>query len=204
MYNDEKLSAISHLVGAALALAGMVLLVVYASSTGDRWKIASVTVYGACLFLMFLFSTLYHSFRGTTKDVFQRLDHIGIFLLIAGTYTPYTLILMRETSGFLILGLVWGLAVCGITFKAVFGPRYNTVTTLFYLLCGWTIAIDFTGLRQALSDEAFYWLAAGGLIYTGGAFFYLKEDLPRSHEIWHFLVLAAAVCHFISIFFFII
>ena len=109
MYNDEKLSAISHLVGAALALAGMVLLVVYASSTGDRWKIASVTVYGACLFLMFLFSTLYHSFRGTTKDVFQRLDHIGIFLLIAGTYTPYTLILMRETSGFLILGLVWGL-----------------------------------------------------------------------------------------------
>ena len=204
MYKGEKLNAISHLVGAALALIGMVLLVVFASLTGDHWKIASVTIYGACLFLMFLFSTLYHSFRGKTRDVFQRLDHIGIFLLIAGTYTPYTLILMRETSGFLILGLVWGLAVCGITFKSIYGSRYNTVTTLFYLLCGWTIALDFTGVRQALPDAGFYWLAAGGLIYTGGAFFYLKESLPRNHEIWHFFVLAAAVCHFISIFFFVI
>ncbi len=204
MYKGEKINSISHLVGAAFALVGWFLLVAFAARTGDFWKIVSAIIYGLCLFLMFLFSTLYHSFRGTPKKVFQVFDHIAIFLLIAGTYTPFTLVLLRETSGWLIFALVWTLATIGITFKAVFRERWNLVSTIFYLLCGWTVVIDFEGMRVNLSQEGFFWLAAGGIVYSAGAFFYLFEKIPRNHEIWHFFILAAAACHWIAVFFYVI
>lgn len=204
MYKGEKLNSISHLVGAVFALAGWVVLIVFASLTGDAYKIVSATVYGLCLFLMFLFSTLYHSFRGGPKKVFQIFDHIAIFLLIAGTYTPYCLVPLRETSGWLIFGLVWSLAAVGISFKAVFGERWNLVSTIFYLICGWTIVIDIPGIQAALPPAGFAWLFAGGLIYSAGAFFFLYERIPRNHEIWHFFIIAAAACHYVSVFFYVI
>ena len=204
MYKGEKINSISHLVGASLSLAALVLLVIKGVESGDSYKLTSAIIYGIGQFLMFLFSTLYHSFKGTPKAVFQRFDHIGIFLLIAGTYTPFTLVLMRETSGTMILSVVWGLAAFGITFKAVFGPRYNLVSTLFYLLCGWAIALDIPGLRASLSGPAMNWLIAGGLVYSLGAIFYLKDSLPRNHEIWHFFVMGAAMCHFAGIYFYVL
>ena len=204
MYKGEKLNSISHLVGASLALGGWVVLIVFGALSGDGWKLASSIVYGLCLFLMFLFSTLYHSFRGTPKQVFQVFDHVAIFLLIAGTYTPYTLVVLRDTSGWLIFGLVWGFAAIGITFKSVFGDRWNLVSTLFYLVCGWTIAIDIGGLYAVFDRVGFYWLVAGGIIYSVGAFFFLNDRIKRNHEIWHFFILAAASCHYVSVFFYII
>ena len=204
MYKGEKINSISHLVGASLALAGWVVLIVFASFTGDVYKIVSAIVYGLCLFLMFLFSTLYHSCRGGPKKVFQVFDHVAIFLLIAGTYTPYCLVTLRDTSGWLIFGLVWGLAAIGITFKSVFGDRWNLVSTLFYLVCGWTIAIDIPGVRDALPAAGFAWLVAGGVIYSLGAFFFLYDRIPRNHEIWHFFILAAAGAHYVSILFYVI
>ncbi len=204
MYKGEKLNSISHLVGAVFALAGWVLLIVFSSFTGDAYKIVSATIYGLCLFLMFLFSTLYHSFQGGPKKVFQVFDHIAIFLLIAGTYTPFCLVPLRDTSGWLIFGLVWSLAAIGITFNAVFGDRWNLVSTIFYLICGWTIAIDIPGIQAALPPAGFAWLVAGGLLYSVGAFFFLYERIPRNHEIWHFLIIAAAACHYVAVFFYVL
>jgi hemolysin III len=200
MYRGERVNSISHLVGAALAVAALVLLIVW-SAGEDGWRLASALVYGITLFLLFLFSTLFHSFRGRTKAVFHRFDHIGIYLLIAGTYTPYCLVVLREDKGWLIFGIVWGIALLGITFKAVFGPRYQTASTLLYLAAGWTILIDISAVYARLSFGGFFWLLLGGVLYTVGAFFFSYEKMPRNHELWHFFVLAAAVCHFVSIFF---
>lgn len=204
MYKGEKINSISHLVGASLALVGMILLIVFGALANDGWKLGSAIVYGTCLFLMFLFSTLYHSFRGTPKLVFQRFDHIGIFLLIAGTYTPYCLVTLRHAGGPWIFAAVWSLAIFGIAFKSVFGPRFNLVSTLLYVACGWTIALDFGSVLRDFQGPGFYWLVAGGLLYTGGAVFYLNDGMKRNHEIWHFFVLAAAACHYVSIFFYVI
>ena len=204
MYKGEKLNSISHLVGASLALIGMVVLIVFAARTGNGWKLAGAITYGVCLFLMFLFSTLYHSLRGTPKHVFQRFDHIGIYLLIAGTYTPYCLVTLRDSAGPYILATVWSVAVFGIAFKGVFGARFNVVSTLLYVACGWTIALDFTTVLERFTGPGFYWLLGGGVLYTGGAFFFLKDSIPRNHEIWHFFVLAAAACHFVSVFFYVL
>ena len=204
MYKGEKINSISHLVGASLALIGWILLIVFAGFTGDPWKIVSASIYGLCLFLMFFFSTMYHSFQGTPKKIFQIFDHIAIFLLIAGTYTPFTLVLMRNGMGWWIFGLVWGLAAVGITFKAVFGMRYNLVSTIFYVICGWTIALDIGSLTAALPFAGVAWLIAGGAIYTVGAFFYLKDNMRRNHEIWHFFIMFAAIAHYICVFFYVI
>ncbi len=204
MYKGEKINSISHLVGASLALVGMVVLIVFAALSGNGWKLGSAITYGLCLFLMFLFSTLYHSFRGTPKAVFQRFDHIGIYLLIAGTYTPFCLVTLRDSAGPRIFFVVWSVAIFGITFKSIFGPRYNLISTLLYVACGWTIALDLGTLLERFTGPGFYWLLAGGLLYTVGAFFFLKDSLPRNHEVWHFFVLAAAACHFVSVFFFVL
>lgn len=204
MYPGERTNSISHLVGAALALAGAIAMVVFAALSGDGWKLASATVYGVCLFLTFLFSTLYHSFRGTPKRVFERLDHIGIYLLIAGTYTPYCLVVLRDASGLTILAVVWGVAVVGTAWKSVFGPKFNGVSTALYVAAGWTIALDLETLRERFAGAGFHWLVAGGVLYTVGAGFYLRDRMPWNHEIWHFFVLAAAGCHFASVLFYVV
>ena len=201
MYPGERVNSISHLVGAALALGGMVVLIVFGALSGDGWKLGSGIVYGVSLLLMFLFSTLYHSFRGTPKIVFERLDHIGIYLLIAGTYTPFCLVTLRADSGFRIVVAVWSIAILGTVWKSIFGPRFNLVSTLLYVVAGWTIVLDIGTLWRRLPPAGFAWLVAGGVLYTLGAGFYLRDQMPRNHEIWHFFVLAAAGCHYVSVLF---
>lgn len=204
MYKGEKINSISHLVGASLSLIGWVLLIIFSSLTGDPWKIVSCTIYGFCLFILYLSSTLYHSLQGKAKSVFQIFDHISIYLLIAGSYTPLTLVTLRGTMGWIIFGLVWGVTIIGIIFKAIWTGKFDTLSTAFYVLAGWTILLDISELYKVFPRHGFYWIFSGGVLYTVGALFYLKESIPRNHEIWHFFVLAASICHYIAIFFYLI
>jgi hemolysin III len=199
MYKGEKINSITHLVGAALALPAVIVLIVMAFSIGDTVKIVSISIYGFTLFILYLFSTLYHSFRGTAKTVFQRFDHIGIFLLIAGTYTPFTLITLHGLWGWSIFGFVWGLAVFGITMVAIFGERVSWLRLILYVVMGWCIVVAMKPLTDSMNSSGLAWLMAGGLFYTVGIIFYAWKGLPRGHEIWHFFVLAGSLCHFITI-----
>ena len=153
---------------------------------------------------MYLFSTLYHSFKGKAKAIFQIFDHIAIYILIAGTYTLITLVTLLGKMGWIIFGLVWGIAFVGTIFKTVWTGRFDRISTAFYVLAGWTILLDISELYEKFPRDGFYWIFAGGVLYTVGAFFYLKDSMKRNHEIWHFFVLGASICHFIAIFFYLI
>ncbi len=204
MYKGERINSWSHLVGAVLALAGWQLMVIVAAATGDVMKIVAVTIYGFTLFFLYTSSALYHSIRGRHKLAFQRMDHIAIYFLIAGTYTPFTMLVIKGESGLLILRLVWCIAVAGTAFKIIFGERYNLISTLIYVATGWTVLIDIRALFENLPAGGIAWVVAGGALYTVGALFYLKDNMPRNHEIWHFFVLAASICHFVAVFFYVL
>ncbi len=200
MYPGERFNSISHLVGAALALAALVVLVVFASLKGDAWKIVGFSVYGATLFMLYTISTLYHSLRGQAKPVFQKLDHAAIYLLIAGSYTPFTLITLRGSWGWSLFGVVWSLAIIGIVIDCLHrnGPRIYQM--IIYLLMGWLVLIALYPLLQNLPLNGVVWLVAGGLCYTGGMVFYaLDNKLTHAHGIWHLFVLAGSICHFVAI-----
>jgi hemolysin III len=200
MYPGERFNSISHLIGAALALAALVVLVVFASLQGDPWKIVSFSIYGATLFLLYALSTLYHSLHGRAKLVFQKLDHAAIYLLIAGSYTPFTLVTLRGPWGWALFGVVWTLAVIGIVIDCLHrnGPRIYQI--IIYLLMGWVILIALYPLIQNLPTGGLVWLVIGGLCYTGGMVFYaLDEKLNHAHGIWHLFVLAGSICHFLAI-----
>ena len=200
MYPGERLNSISHLVGAALALAALVVLVVFASLQGDPWKIVSFSIYGATLFVLYTLSTLYHSLRGEAKRIFQKLDHAAIYLLIAGSYTPFTLVTLRGTWGWSLFGVVWGLAILGIVLDSLHrnGPRIYQI--IIYLFMGWLVLIALYPLLQNLPLAGLIWLVIGGLCYTGGMIFYaLDTKLNHAHGIWHLFVLAGSVSHFFAI-----
>lgn len=204
MYYGEKLNSISHLLGAVLALVGLGALLTVALQSGDPWVITSFSVFGITLVLLYTMSTLYHSFHPPgLKRLFQLFDHIAIYLLIAGTYTPYMLLSMRDANGLVILGVVWALAAAG-TLSEIFlsGRAVKTGQIIIYLGMGWACAFDMAGLRAALPESGFQWLAAGGLAYTGGVIFYVLDKmkmLNHAHGIWHIFVLVGSLCHFISI-----
>jgi hemolysin III len=204
VYRGERINSISHLVGASLAFPGMIVLIVFSALSEDPWKLAGGLVYGVTLLMLFVFSTLFHSLQGTAKLVFQRFDHIAIYWLIAGTYTPYCLVTLRQDRGWLLFGIVWGVALVGTVFKSIFGPRFQAVSTALYVACGWTILLDLSALRVQLAPAGLAWLFAGGVLYTVGAVFFMSRGLPRNHEIWHFFVLAAAVCHYVSVLFYVV
>ncbi|NOX42472.1 MAG: hemolysin III family protein [Gammaproteobacteria bacterium] len=204
MYKGEKLNGITHLLGAIAALAGTVVLVVLASMQGDPWKIVSFSLYGATLFVLYLFSTLYHSLRGRAKQFFQKLDHIAIYLLIAGTYTPFTLVTLRGTLGWSLFGVIWGLAAVGIVLDVIpkknanKGPRILAV--IIYIIMGWLVLIALDPLMDNLTDMGMTLLAAGGLFYTIGIVFYaLGGKMSHAHGIWHLFVLAGSVSHYFTI-----
>jgi len=200
MYPGERFNSISHLIGATLALAALVVLVVFASLQGDPWKIVSFSIYGATLFLLYALSTLYHSLHGRAKLVFQKLDHAAIYLLIAGSYTPFTLVTLRGPWGWALFGVVWTLAGIGIVIDSLHrnGPRIYQI--IIYLLMGWVILIALYPLIQNLPTGGLVWLVIGGLCYTGGMAFYgLDEKLNHAHGIWHLFVLAGSICHFLAI-----
>ena len=198
MYHGERFNSISHLVGAALALAGLVVLVVFASLQSDVWKIVSFSIYGASLFLLYTLSTLYHSLRGRAKDIFRKLDHIAIYLLIAGSYTPLTLITLRGVWGWTLFGITWALAIVGIIVDGLHKEGSRAIQMVIYLLMGWLILVAMYPLIQALPTGALALLVLGGVFYTSGIIFYaLDERMKHAHGIWHLFVLAGSLSHFL-------
>lgn len=200
MYPGERFNSISHLLGAALALAGMAVLITLGSIKGDAWKIVSFTIYGATLFVLYITSTLYHSLRGLPKSVFQILDHQAIYLLIAGTYTPFTLITLRGTVGWWLFAAIWGMAAFGIVLDAVHPGGKRIVPMIIYLVMGWMIFFALDPLLTSFPIEGFCWLLVGGLLYTVGVVFFILDNwYPWAHGIWHLFVLAGSVSHYFSI-----
>ena len=204
MYYGEKLNSISHLVGAALALVGLGALLTIGIQLRDPWIISSFSVFGLTLVLLYTMSTLFHSFHSPElKQLFQLFDHVAIYLLIAGTYTPYMLVSLRDGNGYLILGIIWGLALLGILSEIfLHGRLVKTGQMLIFLGMGWACSFDLASLSAAIPETGLWWLVAGGLAYTMGVLFYLLDLLNRlthAHGIWHFFVLAGSGCHFVSI-----
>ncbi len=201
MHTNETLNSLSHLIGAVAALAGLVVLVVFASFQSDAWKIVSFSIYGTTLFLLYIFSTLYHGLHGRAKAVFQKLDHISIYLLIAGTYTPFTLVSIRGAWGWSIFGVIWGLALIGILVDSFAKKGRRVLPLIIYVFMGWLSLIAIKPLQDALSVNGFMWLFAGGLFYTLGIIFYALDDRRHYfHAIWHLFVLAGSICHYITIY----
>ena len=200
MYHGEKFNGYSHLAGAVLALLGAMVLIVQGALQGDAFKIVSFVIYGTTLTLLFSVSTLYHSTRGKVKAVFRKLDHSAIYLLIAGSYTPFTLVTLRGPWGWSLFGVVWGLAIFGIVQELTIarGQRYPSLA--IYVIMGWIAVIGVVPMIDALSWTGFLWVAAGGVVYTAGTVFYFfDERFTHWHGIWHLFVLAGAVIHYLAI-----
>lgn len=199
MDKGEKLNSITHLAGAIASVIGFFVLLWLALTKGDPWKIVSFGIYGISLVLLYSFSTLYHTFEGKIKKVFQKLDHIAIYLLIAGTYTPFTLITLRGETGWTIFALIWGLATLGIIIDLLPSKGYRILPLIIYLLMGWTAVLIAEPLVNNLTLAGFNWLIAGGIFYTFGVIFYvLDKQHPYAHGIWHIFVLAGSVSHYIT------
>jgi hemolysin III len=200
MYQGERFNSITHLVGAVLALVGVTVMVTVASMQGEATRVLILTVYGVTLFLLYLFSTLYHSLRGRAKRVFQVLDHHAIYLLIAGTYTPFTLLVLDGATRWWLFGAVWTLAVVGIVQDSIPRKGSRVLSLLIYLGMGWLVLFALGPLIAALPAAAFWWLAAGGVFYTVGVIFYLLDErYPWSHGVWHLFVLAGSISHYFVI-----
>lgn len=204
MYSGEKLNSISHLVGAILALTGLGALLAVSIQTGNPWVITSFSVFGITLVLLYTMSTLYHSFHPPRlKGLFKLFDHVSIYLLIAGTYAPYMLVSLHDGNGWLILSILWVLAVVGILSEVFLSGRAIKVGQLIiYLGMGWAGSFELGNLAAVLPETGMQLLIAGGLAYTAGVFFYVLdklEKLTHAHGIWHFFVLAGSICHFVSI-----
>lgn len=201
MYHGEKFNALSHLAGALMALAGAVVLIVLAAAGGDPWKIVSVSIYGASLVILYSVSTLYHSIReGRAKDIFQKLDHQGIYLLIAGSYTPFCLVSLRGAWGWSLFGTVWGLAVLGSVLERWQKGVARTLSLVIYIVMGWVAVLAVMPLIGALGRVGFAWLAAGGVLYTVGIIFYVLDTrMKHAHGIWHLFVVAGSVAHYVAV-----
>lgn len=204
MYHGERFNAYTHLVGALLALAGAVVLVVLGAMKQDAWKIVSFAIYGASLVMLYSASTLYHSTRGRLKAFFRKLDHTAIYLLIAGSYTPFTLVTLRGPWGWWLFGVIWGLALLGILQEFWLGKRTRVLSLIIYVLMGWIAVVAVVPLVDTLSLAGFAWLAAGGLAYTAGIVFYAYDKkFTHWHGIWHLFVIAGSALHYCAILFYV-
>ncbi len=196
---EDLANSVTHGVGAALSVAALAILVTQSVLHGDTWRVVSFSIYGSSLVLLYLSSTLYHSFRSPRlKFFFKGLDHAAIFLLIAGSYTPFTLITLRGPWGWTIFGLIWGFALAGVIFESLFLGRFKRLVVVFYLGMGWMAVVAIKPLVEALPWGGIAWIAAGGLFYTFGVIFYVWRKLPYNHAIWHLFVLGGSVCHFFA------
>ena len=201
---DILANAITHGIGAGLAAAGAVYLI-GASTRGSARIIASCSIFSASLILVYLFSTLYHSLvRTRARHVFHVLDHSSIYVLIAGTYTPFTLVSLRGPVGWALFAIVWSLAVVGVVFKSFAVDRFAVVSTLVYLLQGWLAVFVVRSLFHAIGWHGILWLFAGGLAYTLGIVFFALDRLPYFHAAWHIFVLAGSVAHYFAILFYVV
>ena len=202
---EELANRLTHGLGVALSVAGLVLLVFYSSRQGDAWQVVSTAIFGVALVLLYTSSTLYHSFRREhRRQLLQKFDHAAIFLLIAGTYTPFLLVTLRGPWGWSLFGVVWGLAIAGVALKFWFAGRFRLVSTLIYLGMGWLVMVAIKPLMAALPAGGLRLLVAGGICYTGGAVFYLWRRLPYHHAIWHLFVLGGSACHWAAVFIYVV
>ncbi len=205
MYYGEKFNALTHLAGAMLALAGSGVLIVLAAQGGDPWKVVSVSIYGMTLVLLYSFSALYHSLRGRAKNILRELDHHSIYLLIAGSYTPFCLVTLRGPWGWSLLGVVWGLAALGSLQELWFKSGARILSVVIYVVMGWVALAAMVQLLHALGPIGFAWLVAGGLFYTIGIVFYVLDTrLTHAHGIWHLFVIAGSAAHYVAILFYVL
>jgi hemolysin III len=202
---EEIANAISHGIGALLSIAALVLLIVYSVKYGDVWHVVSFSIFGSTLVLLYVFSTLLHSIQHRiVKNVFEILDHAAIYLLIAGSYTPFLLVTIRGALGWTIFGIVWGFAILGIILKIFFVKRFIILSTICYILMGWLMIIAIKPLYLNLPFNGIVWLVVGGLLYTFGTIFYVWRRVPYHHAIWHTFVLAGSTAHFIAVLFYVL
>ncbi len=203
MYYGEKFNSITHLVGAVLALIGFGALLAVSIQQKDPSLIVSFTIFGLTLIVLYTMSTLYHSFHPPKlKKIFQKLDHISIYLLIAGTYTPYMVVSLGENNGLIMLGFVWGLAIIGVFIEILSPKRIEILQILIYLVMGWVCTLEYSSLQSSIPTTGMVWLTIGGIAYTLGIIFYVLDNMNKlrhAHGIWHLFVLSGSISHFISI-----
>jgi len=202
---EEIANSITHGIGALLSCAGLVLLVIFAGNHGNGWHITASVVFGATLILSYTASTLYHSIPGiNAKRALKVLDHAAIYLLIAGTYTPFTLVSLRGPWGWSLFGIIWGLALLGVLLKITMLGKLSGISTLVYLAMGWIVLIAIKPLLAVVETGGMLLLLSGGLAYSVGVVFYVWKRLPYNHAVWHLFVLAGSLCHFFAVFFYVI
>jgi hemolysin III len=200
MYYGERLNSITHLIGAALAAIGTASLLVVAAELDDPWKIVAFSIYGAMLITTYATSVVYHSTRGRAKRIWCKCDHCAVYLLIAGSYTPFALVSLRGPWGWSLLGTVWGLALLGLAQEVWLARGKRILSLLIYLAMGWLAAVAVRPLIRALTWPGFLWLAAGGVLYSFGIIFYATDEkLRHGHGIWHLFVLGGSACHYVAV-----
>lgn len=198
--SEELLNALTHALGATAALAGGAVLIALAAMLGDAWQLTSAIVFGVCLLLLYISSTLYHAVRHpVAKARLKVFDHCAIYLLIAGTYTPFTLIGLRGPWGWWLFGTIWTLAAAGVVFKLFLTGRFKLLSTMIYLAMGWLVLVAIKPMWGALDGWTLGWLFAGGVFYTAGTVFYHRPSLKYSHAIWHMFVMAGSLCHYVAV-----
>ncbi|HXG92999.1 MAG TPA: hemolysin III family protein [Blastocatellia bacterium] len=199
---EELINSITHGVGLALSVIGFIVLVTLSILHGTAWQIAGCAVFGLTLIFLYTASTLYHSLRtARAKRVFKVVDHAAIYLLIAGTYTPFTLVNLRGFWGWTLFGLIWTLTILGIAFKIFFIDKFKILSALVYIVMGWLGLVAFKPLLEMVPLAGIIWLLAGGLFYTTGVIFFASKHIPYSHAIWHVFVMAGSICHYFAVFF---
>ncbi len=197
---EEIFNSITHGIGALLSIAALVILVSISVTKGDVWHVVSFTIYGSSLVLLYLASTLYHSFtKEKVKNLFARFDHAAIFLLIAGTYTPFLLTALRGPLGWTLFGIIWGVAIAGVVIRSIYLTRFRKLMVALYLAMGWMFIVAVGPLMKNLSTISIIFLFLGGIFYSVGVIFYLKRNLKYSHGIWHLFVLAGSIMHFFAV-----
>ncbi|WAH59187.1 hemolysin III family protein [Pseudomonas silvicola] len=205
MYHGERFNAWTHLVGAVLASIGAVWMLVLASLQGDAWKIVSMAIYGVTLVTLYSASTVYHSVRGRAKVIMQKVDHFSIYLLIAGSYTPFCLVTLRGPWGWTLFGIVWGLAVIGMLQEIKPRSEARVLSIIIYAVMGWIVLVAVKPLLATLGTAGFTWLATGGVLYTVGIIFFAYDRRFRHwHGIWHLFVIAGSLLHFVAVFFYVL
>lgn len=197
---EEIANAITHGIGAVLSVAALVILVVFASLHGNVWHIVSFSIFGATLIILYMASTLYHSLTNErAKRLFRKFDHISIFLLIAGTYTPFCLVALQGWIGWTLFGIVWACAITGIVFKSIHIGKLEILSTIMYVMMGWVAVFAIKPLYASMSSAGFTFLILGGICYTAGTIFFVKDKIRYFHSIWHLFVLAGSIFHFFSV-----
>jgi len=203
--SEETANTLTHALGLVLSILGAPSLVLMATRHGDAWHVATCAVYGASLIVLYAASTLYHGARVPQwKQVLRTIDHACIYLLIAGTYTPFTLVTLRGGWGWTLFGLVWGFALAGIGFKLFWAGRFEFLSTAMYVLMGWLALIAVRPILEVFPTGCILWLLAGGLAYTGGVAFYAFDRKPYLHAAWHVFVLAGSACHYFAVMYYVL